>query len=212
MAGSWAGQDHGLRLDLPAPVCLQLCLFRTWRTECQGSPEQQGPTEPHRHGAAEKFAAPQRTASARCGEQQAYLQQARRFTAREEATTRSKDWNLNQIRGLGGVEGQSQEEHDNDRPGNANKDDDEPPSEAKKWQRNTSRGMKKGDKRDASELPEAGVPGPSKRAKANNGEQISMIVQECLKSMAPLLFASPGGACEPKGSRGGGFQWGHSQQ
>ncbi|KAJ1192792.1 hypothetical protein NDU88_002098 [Pleurodeles waltl] len=122
--------------------------------------------------------------------------------AREAATTRSNDWIPNQIRGLGAVEGQSQEEHDNDRPGFAAKDDDEPPSEAKKLQRNTSRGMKKGDKRDASELPEVGVPGPSKRAKANNGEQISMIVQECLKSMAPLLFASPGGACEPKGSGG----------
>ncbi|KAJ1172119.1 hypothetical protein NDU88_003969 [Pleurodeles waltl] len=95
-----------------------------------------------------------------------------------------------------------QEEQDNDRPSNATKDDDEPPSASKKQQRNTSRGAKKGDKRDASEHPEAGVPGPSKRAKANNGEQISMIVQECLKSMVPLLFANPGGARKPKGSSG----------
>ncbi|KAJ1097909.1 hypothetical protein NDU88_003025 [Pleurodeles waltl] len=93
------------------------------------------------------------------------------------ASTRSKDWILNQIRGLGAVEGQSQEEHDNDRPGNAAKDNNERPSEAKKRQRNTSRGT-------------------------NNGEQISMIVQECLKSMASLLFASPGGVREPKGSGG----------
>ncbi|KAJ1175689.1 hypothetical protein NDU88_000976 [Pleurodeles waltl] len=122
--------------------------------------------------------------------------------AREAVTTRSKDWILNQIRGLGVVEGQSQEEHDNDRPSNAAKDDDEPPSEAKKHQRNTSRGAKKGDKRDAGELLEAGVPGPSKRTKVNNGEQISMIVQECLKSVPPLLFANPGGARETKGSSG----------
>ncbi|KAJ1163860.1 hypothetical protein NDU88_004312 [Pleurodeles waltl] len=125
--------------------------------------------------------------------------------ASEAAPTRSKDWILNQIRGLGVVEGQLQDEHDNDRPSNAAKDDEEPPSEAKKWQRNTSRGTKKGDKRDASELPEAGLPRPSKRAKANNGEQISMIVQECLKTMPPLLFANPGGARKPKGIGGADF-------
>ncbi|KAJ1126907.1 hypothetical protein NDU88_005313 [Pleurodeles waltl] len=58
---------------------------------------------------------------------------------------------------------------------------------------------KKGDKRDAGDITEAGTPGPSKKVKANNGEQISMIVQECLKSMAPLLFAKSGGARENKG-------------
>ncbi|KAJ1123802.1 hypothetical protein NDU88_002269 [Pleurodeles waltl] len=121
--------------------------------------------------------------------------------AKEAATTHSKDWILKQIRGLGAVEGQTQEEHGCDRPSSAAKND-EPSSKVKKHQRNASRGVKKGDKRDAGELPEVVVPGPSKRAKANNDEQISMIVQECLKSTAPLLFANPGGVRETKGSRG----------
>ncbi|KAJ1172147.1 hypothetical protein NDU88_003997 [Pleurodeles waltl] len=36
--------------------------------------------------------------------------------ARVPATTHSKDWILKQIRGLGAVEGQTQEEHNSDRP------------------------------------------------------------------------------------------------
>ncbi|KAJ1195051.1 hypothetical protein NDU88_004334 [Pleurodeles waltl] len=108
-----------------------------------------------------------------------------------------KDWILKQIRGSGTDEGKTQEERD--RASGTAQDSEEPPNESKKRQRNTSRGAKKGDKRDAGDLPEAGTPGTSKKAKANNGEQISMIVQECLKSMAPLLFAKTGGACDTKG-------------
>ncbi|KAJ1189507.1 hypothetical protein NDU88_006252 [Pleurodeles waltl] len=67
------------------------------------------------------------------------------------------------------------------------------PPETKKRQRNTSRGAKKGDRRETDEHTEAATPGPSKKAKTSNGEQISIIVQECLKSMALLLFVKPGG-------------------
>ncbi|KAJ1129489.1 hypothetical protein NDU88_007857 [Pleurodeles waltl] len=109
--------------------------------------------------------------------------------AREAATTHSKDWILQQIRGSGTTEGQTQEERNSNRTSSIAHDGEDPPSEAKKRQRNVSRCAKKGDKRDAGYLPDAGTPGPSKRAKANNGEQISVILQECLKSMAPLLFA-----------------------
>ncbi|KAJ1125460.1 hypothetical protein NDU88_003892 [Pleurodeles waltl] len=127
--------------------------------------------------------------------------------AREAAATCSKDWILKQIWGDGVSESPAQEEHAGDGPSVAARDEEEPPSELKKRQRNTIRGAKKGDKKESGDLPEAGVPGPSKQAKPNNGEQISVIVQECLKSMAPLLFANPGGArktsasgeAEPKG-------------
>ncbi|KAJ1177355.1 hypothetical protein NDU88_002614 [Pleurodeles waltl] len=71
----------------------------------------------------------------------------------------------------------------------------------KKWQQNTIRGGKKGDKKETGEPVAAVVPGTSKQAKANNGEQISMIVHKCLKPMAPLLFAKQGGARESNVSR-----------
>ncbi|KAJ1217596.1 hypothetical protein NDU88_005189 [Pleurodeles waltl] len=119
--------------------------------------------------------------------------------ARKAATTHSKDWILRQIRGAGLVEGKPQEEHDSDRASSTVQEGLKPPNEAKKQQRNESRGAKKGDKRDAGDLLDAGAPGPSKRAKAKNDEQISMIVQECFKSMAPLLFAKLWGARETKG-------------
>ncbi|KAJ1104800.1 hypothetical protein NDU88_002209 [Pleurodeles waltl] len=76
------------------------------------------------------------------------------------------------------------------------------PPETKKRQRNASRGAKKGDRRETGEPAEAATPGPSKKAKTSNGEQISIIVQECLKSMAPLLFVKPGGGGEEKEPRG----------
>ncbi|KAJ1217597.1 hypothetical protein NDU88_005190 [Pleurodeles waltl] len=119
--------------------------------------------------------------------------------AREVATMHSKDWILKQIRGGSMVKGKLQEEHDSDRPRSTAQEYQEPPNEAKKQQQNASRGAKNGDKRDADDRPDAGPPGPSKRGKANNGEQISMIVQECLKSMVPLLFAKHGDVHKTKG-------------
>ncbi|KAJ1135208.1 hypothetical protein NDU88_001653 [Pleurodeles waltl] len=86
--------------------------------------------------------------------------------AREAALKHSKDWILKQIRELEAIEGQTQEEHNSGRTSGASKDDEELPSEVKERQRNASRGAKKGDKRDAGDLPEARAPGPSKRAKA----------------------------------------------
>ncbi|KAJ1129701.1 hypothetical protein NDU88_008067 [Pleurodeles waltl] len=118
--------------------------------------------------------------------------------AREAATTRSKDWILKQIKGAGADEKKTSDECNINRTTDTNQGIEEPPPEAKRRQRNTSRGAKKGDKREASEPTEAATPGPSKKAKTSNGEQISIIVQECLKSMAPLLFVKPegGGGCK----------------
>ncbi|KAJ1104656.1 hypothetical protein NDU88_002066 [Pleurodeles waltl] len=118
--------------------------------------------------------------------------------AREAATTRSKDWILKQIKGVGAEGGMTQEERNDKGAGGAALEGEEPQAEAKKRQRNTSRSMKKGDKREAADHTEAATPGPSKIAKVNNGEQTSMIVQECLKSMAPLLFVKAGGTQEAK--------------
>ncbi|KAJ1150373.1 hypothetical protein NDU88_003167 [Pleurodeles waltl] len=121
--------------------------------------------------------------------------------AREAATTRSKDWILKQIKGISTEGGMAQDERNDNATGGAAPEGEEPQAEAKKRQRNTSRSTKKGDKREAADHTEAATPGPSKRAKANNGEQISMIVQECLKSMAPLLFVKAGGR-QRQGNRG----------
>ncbi|KAJ1144094.1 hypothetical protein NDU88_010396 [Pleurodeles waltl] len=118
--------------------------------------------------------------------------------AREVATTRSKDWILKHIKGIGTEGGMAQDERNDNAAGGSAPEGEEPQAEAKKQQHNTSRSTKKGDKREAADHSEAATPGPSKRAKANNGEQISMIVQECLKSMAPLLFVKAGGAPEAK--------------
>ncbi|KAJ1193457.1 hypothetical protein NDU88_002755 [Pleurodeles waltl] len=118
--------------------------------------------------------------------------------AREAATTRSKDWILKQIKGISTEGAMAQDERNDNATGGAAPEGEEPQTEAKKRQRNTSRSTKKGDKREAADHTEAPTPGPSKRAKANNGEQISIIVQECLKSMAPLLFAKAGGAPEAR--------------
>ncbi|KAJ1097065.1 hypothetical protein NDU88_002194 [Pleurodeles waltl] len=60
-----------------------------------------------------------------------------------------------------------------------------------------------GDKKVAGEPLTAGVSAPSKRVKTNNGEQISIIVQECLKSITSLLFAKEDGACCEERERGG---------
>ncbi|KAJ1112658.1 hypothetical protein NDU88_000919 [Pleurodeles waltl] len=122
--------------------------------------------------------------------------------AREAATTHSKEWIVKQIWGDGASEVPTQEGQTGDRPSGAARDEVEPQSEAKKRQRNASRGLKKGDKKEAGKLTESGTPGPSKRAKVNNREQISAIVQECLKSMALLLFVKPGVACNTEGSGG----------
>ncbi|KAJ1121048.1 hypothetical protein NDU88_009176 [Pleurodeles waltl] len=112
--------------------------------------------------------------------------------AREAATTRSKDWILKQIRGAGAGEEESSEARGGSSATNAAGSGITPP-EPKKRQRNASRGARKGDKRETGETADAATPGPSKKAKTSNGEQISMIVQECLKSMVPLLFVKPGG-------------------
>ncbi|KAJ1116091.1 hypothetical protein NDU88_004310 [Pleurodeles waltl] len=115
----------------------------------------------------------------------------------------NKDWILKQISGDQAGEVPAQEGHNGDRASVSTRDEEEPQNEAKKRQRNANRGAKKGGKKEADELPEAG---PSKRAKAKTGEKISAIVQECLKSMAPLLFAKLGArntdgsvVAEPKG-------------
>ncbi|KAJ1145928.1 hypothetical protein NDU88_012211 [Pleurodeles waltl] len=119
--------------------------------------------------------------------------------AREAATTRSKDWILKQIKGAGAEEKKTREERDDGGTTDSTQRSEVPPPEAKRRQRNTSRGAKKGDKREAGEPTEAATPGPSKKAKTSNGEQISIIVQECLKSMAPLLFVNTGWGQEAKG-------------
>ncbi|KAJ1160048.1 hypothetical protein NDU88_000550 [Pleurodeles waltl] len=110
--------------------------------------------------------------------------------AREAAATRSKEWILKQIRGDQASGSPAQEGHDSDSANVPTRGEVEQQTKAKKRQRNASRGAKKGDKKETGELPK---PGPSKQAKANMGEQINAIVQECLKSMAPLLFAKPRG-------------------
>ncbi|KAJ1116835.1 hypothetical protein NDU88_005040 [Pleurodeles waltl] len=111
--------------------------------------------------------------------------------AREAATTRSKDWILKQIRGAGAGDEESSTARGSSSTTNAAGSGITPP-EPKKRQRNASRGARKGDRRETGEPADAATPGPSKKAKTSNGEQISMIVQECLKSMAPLLFSKPG--------------------
>ncbi|KAJ1087933.1 hypothetical protein NDU88_001092 [Pleurodeles waltl] len=120
--------------------------------------------------------------------------------AREAAATRSKERILKQIRGDQASEMPAQEGHDSDRASVSTRGEVEPQNEAKKHQRNANRGAKKGYKKETGELPE---PGPSKRAKLNMGEQINAIVQECFKSMGPLLFAKPGGARNMEGPGGG---------
>ncbi|KAJ1115414.1 hypothetical protein NDU88_003638 [Pleurodeles waltl] len=121
--------------------------------------------------------------------------------AREAATTGSKDWILKQIRGAGASEKETQEAQGDSSAINPTGSEATPP-ETKKRQRNTSRGPKRGDKKETGEPTEAATPGPSKKAKTSNGEQISMIVQECLKSMAPLLFVKPGGGQVDETPRG----------
>ncbi|KAJ1152467.1 hypothetical protein NDU88_005242 [Pleurodeles waltl] len=111
---------------------------------------------------------------------------------REAATTRSKDWILKQIKGAGTGEEDLREVRGDSSATKAAGSDTTPP-EPKKRQRNASRGARKGDRKETGEPTETATPGPSKKAKTSNGEQISIIVQECLKSMAPLLFVRPGG-------------------
>ncbi|KAJ1092063.1 hypothetical protein NDU88_005177 [Pleurodeles waltl] len=65
--------------------------------------------------------------------------------------------------------------------------------EPRKHQHNASRSRKKGEKNIRELEAATGIPAPSKRNKATNTEQISVIVQECLKSFVPLLFANKGG-------------------
>ncbi|KAJ1129491.1 hypothetical protein NDU88_007859 [Pleurodeles waltl] len=76
--------------------------------------------------------------------------------AREAAITHSKDRTLKQIRGLGTVEGQTQEEHDSDKTSGTAKDDEDPPSEVKKWQRKVSRGAKKRGQERCRRSPRSG--------------------------------------------------------
>ncbi|KAJ1091558.1 hypothetical protein NDU88_004677 [Pleurodeles waltl] len=83
--------------------------------------------------------------------------------AREAAAMHNKDWILKKIRGDGIDDGPIQEEHTGNRPCSTARDEEKPPSESKK--QNSS----KGGKKEAGELPEAGAPGPSMRAQANNG-------------------------------------------
>ncbi|KAJ1084577.1 hypothetical protein NDU88_004723 [Pleurodeles waltl] len=63
--------------------------------------------------------------------------------AREAATTRSKDWILKQIKGVGTEGGSAQEERNG--AGGTALEGEEPQAEAKKRQRNTSRSTKKGE-------------------------------------------------------------------
>ncbi|KAJ1115718.1 hypothetical protein NDU88_003940 [Pleurodeles waltl] len=88
--------------------------------------------------------------------------------AREAATTRSKDWILKQIRGAGSSEKETEEVLGDINATNAAESEVTPP-ETKKRQRNTSRGAKKGDKKDTGEPAESATPGPSKKAKTSNG-------------------------------------------
>ncbi|KAJ1156004.1 hypothetical protein NDU88_008729 [Pleurodeles waltl] len=120
--------------------------------------------------------------------------------AREAATTRSKDWILKQIRGAGSGAEEARQGHRDSSKTNAAGSNITPP-EPKKRQRNASRGAKKGDRKETGEPAEAATSGPSKKTKTSNGEQISVIVKECLKSMAPLLFTKPGGGVEEKEPR-----------
>ncbi|KAJ1210456.1 hypothetical protein NDU88_005820 [Pleurodeles waltl] len=82
--------------------------------------------------------------------------------AREAATTRSKDWILKQIKGAGSSEKGTQEVHGDSSTTNA-AGSEVTPLETKKRQRNTSRGAKKGDRRETGEPTEAATPGPSKK-------------------------------------------------
>ncbi|KAJ1091806.1 hypothetical protein NDU88_004921 [Pleurodeles waltl] len=82
--------------------------------------------------------------------------------AREAAATHSKDWILKQIRVDGASEVHAQEGPSDDRASVSTIDEEEPQNEAKKQQRNASRGAKKGDMKEASEHPEAGPSGLSK--------------------------------------------------
>ncbi|KAJ1159625.1 hypothetical protein NDU88_000131 [Pleurodeles waltl] len=66
--------------------------------------------------------------------------------ARESLETHSKDWILKQIREDGASEVPTQEEHTGDKPSVAARDEEEPPRESKKRQRNASRVAKKEDK------------------------------------------------------------------
>ncbi|KAJ1130332.1 hypothetical protein NDU88_008685 [Pleurodeles waltl] len=108
--------------------------------------------------------------------------------AREAASMHGKEWIQKQIGG-GASKWPPHEERMKEGPSEAARDQLELAKWPKEQQRNTSRGGRKGDKKETGGPLPAVVPGPIKRAKATNGEQISMIVQECLKSTAPFLFA-----------------------
>ncbi|KAJ1187955.1 hypothetical protein NDU88_004720 [Pleurodeles waltl] len=88
--------------------------------------------------------------------------------AREAATTHSKDWILKQIKGAGSDEKKTREEHEDSSTTGTTGSEVTPP-EAKKRQRNTSRGTKKGERRETGEPTESATPGPSKKAKTSNG-------------------------------------------
>ncbi|KAJ1129035.1 hypothetical protein NDU88_007406 [Pleurodeles waltl] len=116
------------------------------------------------------------------------------------ATTRSKDWILKQIKGAGSGAEEAREGLGDSSTTNAAGSNIKP-HEPKKRQRNASRGAKREDTRETGEPADAATPGPSKKAKTSNGEQISIIVKECLKSMAPLLFTKQGGGQDEKEPR-----------
>ncbi|KAJ1170382.1 hypothetical protein NDU88_002259 [Pleurodeles waltl] len=116
--------------------------------------------------------------------------------AREAATARSKDWILKQIKGIGTDEGRTQEEPNGNGASGAALEGEEPQTEAKKRQRNTSRSTKKGDKREAVDHTEAATPGPSKKAKANNGEHDCPRMSEI---NGTGIICKSGGAHEAKG-------------
>ncbi|KAJ1179025.1 hypothetical protein NDU88_004264 [Pleurodeles waltl] len=118
--------------------------------------------------------------------------------ATEAAAKHSKEWILKRIGGDRASEVPAQEGRSNDRASVSTRDEEEPQNEAKKQQRNTSRGAKK----------EAGSPGPSKRAKANTGEQISAIVQECLKSITIATITKSIAICEARWGKRHRRVWG----
>ncbi|KAJ1160978.1 hypothetical protein NDU88_001467 [Pleurodeles waltl] len=87
--------------------------------------------------------------------------------AREAASTDTEEWILRQIRGEGTGDRPSQEALNKEGDGKTTREKMEAVEEPKTWQQNANRCSKKADKKDAEEPLAAGIPAPSKRARAN---------------------------------------------
>ncbi|KAJ1174166.1 hypothetical protein NDU88_005989 [Pleurodeles waltl] len=121
--------------------------------------------------------------------------------AREAAAMQNKDWLLRQISGQGASKRAEQNVPSDEASAEFTREETDAMEEPKNWQQNVSGNSKKGDKKNAGgATPAIGVPALSKRAKVNNGEQISVIVQEYLKSFEPLVFANKGYMAQLGGS------------